>query len=102
MLSAPPAGGMLTATTTLAQAQINETVLEPRGLGRGGSNPTPKIPGPIQQNPDIISSPGHRSGHAAKLALDHPHVRLECSGSTRQVTVREIDISKNIERVNCQ
>lgn len=45
---------------------------------------------------------GRRAVQRAKLALDHPHVRLECSGSTRQVTVREIDISKNIERVNCQ
>jgi len=102
MLPAPAAGGMLTGTTTSAQAQINETALEPRRPGRGGSNPTPKIPGPIQQNPDIISSPGHRSGHAAKLALDRPHVRLDRGGSTRQVTVREIGILKNIERVNCQ
>ena len=44
MLAATAAGGMLTATT-LAQAQSDEQVLEPRRPGRGGSNPGPKNPG---------------------------------------------------------
>ena len=101
MLAATAAGGMLTATT-LAQAQSNEQVLEPRRPGRGGSNPGPKNPGRLQQNPDIISPPATDHGTLPNLrfSFDDLHMRLESGGWTRQVTVRELGISKNIAGVN--
>ena len=101
MLAATAAGGMLTATT-LAQAQSDEQVLEPRRPGRGGSNPGPKNPGRMQQNPDIISPPATDHGTLPNLrfSFDDSHMRLESGGWTRQVTVRELGISKNIAGVN--
>jgi oxalate decarboxylase len=44
MLAAAATGGILTATT-LAKAQTDGQVLEPRRPGRGGNNPGPKNPG---------------------------------------------------------
>ena len=87
---------------TRAQAQSNEQVLEPRRPGRGGSNPGPKNPGRLQQNPDIISPPATDHGTLPNLrfSFDNSHMRLESGGWTRQVTVRELGISKNIAGVN--
>ena len=87
---------------TRAQAQSNEQVLEPRRPGRGGSNPGPKNPGRMQQNPDIISPPATDHGTLPNLrfSFDDSHMRLESGGWTRQVTVRELGISKNIAGVN--
>ncbi len=101
VLAAAAAGGMLRAST-LAQAQTGEQVLEPRRPGRGGSNPGPKNPGRIQQNPDIISPPATDRGTLPNLrfSFDDSHMRLEPGGWTRQVTVRELGISKNIAGVN--
>jgi oxalate decarboxylase len=101
MLAATAAGGMLTATT-LAQAQSDERVLEPRRPGRGGSNPGPKNAGRMQQNPDIISPPATDHGTLPNLrfSFDDSHMRLERGGWTRQVTVRELGISKTIAGVN--
>ena len=92
---------MLTATT-LAHAQSDEQVLEPRRPDRGGSNPGPKNPGRMQQNPDIISPPATDHGTLPNLrfSFDDSHMRLESGGWTRQVTVRELGISKNIAGVN--
>jgi oxalate decarboxylase len=92
---------MLTATT-LAVAQTGEPVLEPRRPGRGSSNPGPKNTGRIQQNPDIISPPATDHGTLPNLrfSFDDSHVRIERGGWTRQVTVRELGISKNIAGVN--
>ncbi|MGO9605573.1 MAG: oxalate decarboxylase family bicupin [Candidatus Binataceae bacterium] len=101
MLAATAAGSMLTATT-LAHAQSDEQVLEPRRPDRGGSNPGPKNPGRMQQNPDIISPPATDHGTLPNLrfSFDDSHMRLESGGWTRQVTVRELGISKNIAGVN--
>ncbi len=101
MLAATAAGGMLTATT-LARPESDEHVLEPRRPGRGGSNPGPNNPGRMQQNPDIISPPATDHGTLPNLrfSFDDSHMRLESGGWTRQVTVRELGISKNIAGVN--
>jgi oxalate decarboxylase len=101
MLAATAAGGMLTATT-LAHAESDEHVLEPRRPGRGGTNPGPKNPDRTQQNPDIISPPATDHGTLPNLrfSFDDSHMRLESGGWTRQVTVRELGISKNIAGVN--
>jgi oxalate decarboxylase len=101
MLATTAAGSMFTATK-LAQAQSGEQVLEPRRPGRGGSNPGPKNPGVMQQNPDIMSPPATDHGTLPNLrfSFDDSHMRLERGGWTRQVTARELGISKNIAGVN--
>ena len=100
MLAATAAGGALTAATA-ARAQ-NGDVPEPRRSGRGGGNPGPKNPGLIDQNPDIISPPATDHGTLPNLrfSFDDAHMRLERAGWARQVTVRELGISKNIAGVN--
>jgi oxalate decarboxylase len=101
MLAATAAGGLLTATT-LAQAQTAETMPQTRRPGRGGSNPGPKNPVRASQNPDIISPPATDHGTLPNLrfSFDDSHVRLEPGGWTRQVTTRELGVSKNIAGVN--
>jgi oxalate decarboxylase len=100
MLAATAAGGLLTAT--MAQAQTDAPVPETRRPGRGGSNPGPKNSGLMRQNPDLISPPATDHGTLPNLrfSFDDSHVRLERGGWTRQVTVRELGISKNIAGVN--
>jgi oxalate decarboxylase len=102
VLAATAAGGMLTATATLARAQTQDSVPEPRRPGRGGSNPGPKNTGRMQQNPDILSPPATDHGTLPNLrfSFDDSHMRLERGGWTRQVTVRELGVSKNIAGVN--
>ena len=101
ILAATAVGGVLTATT-MAQAQSGDQGLEPRRPGRGGSNPGPKNPGRIDQNPDIISPPATDSGTLPNLrfSFDDSHTRLDRGGWSRQVTVRELAISKNVAGVN--
>ncbi|HLN08349.1 MAG TPA: oxalate decarboxylase family bicupin [Xanthobacteraceae bacterium] len=100
LLAATAAGSLLTATT-LAQAQTTEP-LEPRRRGRGGSNPGPQNPVRARQNPDLISPPATDHGTLPNLrfSFDDSHIRLERGGWTRQVTVRELGVSKGIAGVN--
>jgi oxalate decarboxylase len=101
MLAVAAAGGLLTSST-LAEAQTSEPMLEPRRPGRGGSNPGPKNPARARQNPDLISPPATDHGTLPNLrfSFEDSHIRLESGGWTRQVTVRELGISKNIAGVN--
>jgi len=91
----------LTAAT-LADAQNVEPMPEPRRAGRGGTNPGPKNPARARQNPDLISPPATDHGTLPNLrfSFDDSHIRLESGGWTRQVTQRELGISKNIAGVN--
>ena len=61
----------------------------------------PKNPGRIRQNPDMIAPPATDHGTLPNLrfSFDYSHARIE-PGWTRQVTVRELGISKNIAGVN--
>jgi oxalate decarboxylase len=99
MLAATAAGGVLSAVTL---AQAAETMPEPRRPGQGGSNPGPKNPVRASQNPDMLSPPATDHGTLPNLrfSFDDSHMRLESGGWTRQVTVRELGISKNIAGVN--
>ncbi len=101
MLAAAAIGGTLTATT-FAKGETVDQAPEPRRLGGGGSNPGPKNPGRIQQNPDMIAPPATDHGTLPNLrfSFDDSHTRIEPGGWTRQVTVRELGISKNIAGVN--
>ena len=55
-----------------------------------------------QQNPDLLVPPSTDSGTLPNLrfSFSDAHMRLEFGGWTRQVTVRELGISKNIAGVN--
>jgi hypothetical protein len=79
MLAAAAGGGVLTAMTTLSQAQTGAPVPEPLRSGRGGSNPGPKNSARMQQNPDVILPPATDHGTLPNLrfSFDDSHVRLE-------------------------
>jgi oxalate decarboxylase len=96
------AGVSVLSATTLAQAQSADSMPETRRPGHGGSNPGPKNPVRASQNPDLLSPPASDHGTLPNLrfSFDDSHVRLESGGWTRQVTVRELGISKNIAGVN--
>jgi len=96
------AGASVLSAATLAQAQTADSMPETRRPGRGGSNPGPKNPVRASQNPDLLSPPASDHGTLPNLrfSFDDSHVRLESGGWTRQVTVRELGISKNIAGVN--
>src|SRR6202045_3698129 len=101
MLAVAAAGGALSAAPG-AQAQPAPPMPQPARPGRGGTNPGPKNPVRASQNPDIISPPAADHGTLPNLrcSFDDSHMRLESGGWTRQVTARELGISKNIAGVN--
>src|SRR5204862_4804019 len=101
VLTAAAAGGLITAAAA-AGAQPGETVPQPRRPGRGGTDPGPRNLARDRQNPDLISPPATDHGTLPNLrfSFNDSHVRLESGGWTRQVTVRELGISKNIAGVN--
>ena len=95
------AGGLLTATTA-AMAQTGEETPQPRRAGHGGSDPGPRNLMRDRQNPDILVPPSTDHGTLPNLrfSFSDSHVRQESGGWTRQVTARELGISKNIAGVN--
>jgi len=95
------AAGVLTATAT-ARAQTGEAVPQPRRPGHGGTDPGPRNLMRDQQNPDMLVPPSTDHGTLPNLrfSFSDAHVRQETGGWTRQVTVRELGISKNIAGVN--
>jgi oxalate decarboxylase len=101
MLGVTAAGSVL-AAATLAEGQSVEPMPEPKRGGLGGTNPGPKNPARARQNPDLISPPPTDHGTLPNLrfSFDDSHIRIESGGWTRQVTQRELGISKNIAGVN--
>ena len=89
--------GVLGAHAALA-AEINPS----RGPGVGGTDIGPMDPVREGQNPDIVNPPSTDSGTLPNLRFSFAdsHVRQESGGWTRQVTVRELGVSKNIAGVN--
>jgi oxalate decarboxylase len=100
MLAASAAGGFLTAAT-VAGAQTGP-VPQPQRPGRGGTDHGPRNLTLDRQNPDILVPPSTDHGTLPNLrfSFSDSHMRLESGGWTRQVTVRELGISKNIAGVN--
>jgi hypothetical protein len=98
MLAATAVGGVLSAATL---AQAAETMPEPRRPGHGGSDPGPKNPVRASQNPDMLSPPATDQGTLPNLrfSFEDAHMRLTSGGWTRQVTARELGISKTIAGV---
>ncbi len=101
LLAATAAGGLLTAAT-MAKAQTSEPSPQPQRPGHGGTDPGPRNLMRDEQNPDIFVPPSTDHGTLPNLrfSFSDAHMRLETGGWTRQVTVRELGVSKNIAGVN--
>jgi oxalate decarboxylase len=96
------AAGSAVAAATIAHAQAGEPVPEPQRPGYGGTDPGPRNVERAQQNPDLTVPPSTDHGTLPNLRFSFAdaHMRLEPGGWTRQVTARELGISKNIAGVN--
>src|SRR2546430_1777796 len=102
VLTAAAAGGGLLTAATIASAQSGEPVPQPQRPGHGGTDPGPRNVARDRQNPNILVPPSTDHGTLPNLRFSFAdsHMRLERGGWTRQVTVRELGISKNIAGVN--
>jgi oxalate decarboxylase len=101
LATAAVAGGMLTSTSA-AMAQTGDRVLQPsRAPGIGGTDPGPNNVIRERQNPDVLNPPATDSGTTPNLrfSFSDAHMRQTSGGWTRQVTVRELGISKSIAGV---
>jgi oxalate decarboxylase len=99
LLAASAARGLLTAANAVA-AQSGP-VPQPQRPGRGGTDPGPRSLVRDRQNPDLLVPPSTDHGTLPNLrfSFSDSHVRLESGVWTRQVTVRELGVSKNIAGV---
>ena len=101
LLAATAAGGILTMAEA-AGAQTNESVQQPERHGEGGTDPGPRNVLRDRQNPDVLVPPPTDHGTLPNLRFSFAdaHMRLESGGWTRQITVRELGVSKDIAGVN--
>ena len=99
------AGGSVLAAAIAGRAQNSgqsAPVPQPQVPGRGGTDPGPRNLELDRLNPDILTPPptDHGTLPNLKFSFSEAHMRLEKAGWTRQVTVRELGISKDIAGVN--
>jgi oxalate decarboxylase len=101
ILTAVAAGGLLT-TATAAGAQPIGTIPQPQRPGDGGTDPGPRNTVRDAQNPDLLVPPSTDHGTLPNLRFSFAdaHMRIERGGWTRQITARELGVSKNIAGVN--
>lgn len=101
ILVAGVAGGLL-ATAATANAQTDQIPQPSRSPGVGGADHGPRNLLRDRQNPDILNPPNTDHGTLPNLrfSFSDSHVRQESGGWTRQVTERELGISKGIAGVN--
>ena len=101
LLAATAAGGIFAAATA-AGAQTSEPIPQPQRPGHGGTDPGPRNLARDRQNPDLLVPPPTDHGTLPNLrfSFSDSHVRQETGGWTRQVTVRELGVSKDIAGVN--
>jgi oxalate decarboxylase len=99
-LVATAAGGVLTAAASAA-AQDGD-MPQPKRPDHGGTDPGPRNSTLDRQNPDLLVPPSTDHGTLPNLrfSFSDAHMRLESGGWTRQVTVRELGVSKDIAGVN--
>ncbi len=99
LAAAAAAGGLLTAA---ASATVQTAAAQPRRPGDGGTDPGPRNLERDRQNPDILVPPSTDHGTLPNLRFSFAdaHMRLEPGGWTRQVTARELGVSKDIAGVN--
>ena len=93
------AGAVMTASAAEAADQVPEPSRTP---GVGGTDPVPGDVAREAQNPDLLNPPATDSGTLPNLRFSFAdaHVRQSSGGWTRQVTARELGISKAIAGVN--
>ncbi len=91
----------LAAASTGAFAQSAD-IPQPTRPGRGGADLGPRNLMRDRQNPDMLVPPATDHGTLPNLrfSFSDAHMRLERGGWTRQVTERELGISKEIAGVN--
>ena len=102
LLTATAAGGLMTAATASGRANRRTVIPQPQRPGHGGTDPGPRNLARDRQNPNLLVPPSTDHGTLPNLrfSFSDSHVRLESGGWTRQVTVRELGISKGIAGVN--
>ncbi len=102
VLTAAAAGGGLLTAATIASAQSGEPVPQPQRPGHGGTDPGPRNVARDRQNPNILVPPSTDHGTLPNLrfSFSDAHMRLETGGWTRQVTSRELGVSKTIAGVD--
>jgi oxalate decarboxylase len=101
MLATAMAAGALLGAASPALA-ADEKLPEPsRAPGIGGTDPQPGDPIRERENPDMLNPPSTDSGTTPnyRFSFADAHVRQSDGGWTRQVTVRELAVSKNIAGV---
>lgn len=101
ILAATAAGGIFTLAGA-ANAQTGAPTPQPQRPGHGGTDPGPRDLTRDRQNPDLLVPPATDHGTLPNLRFSFAdaHMRQESGGWTRQVTVRELGISKDIAGVN--
>ena len=96
------AAGMIAAAAANAQTpNAPAATPQPMRPGRGGTDPGPRnIPLDLA-NPDVYVPPATDHGTVAnlKFPFSQAHIRLQRGGWTRQVTERELGISKEVAGV---
>jgi oxalate decarboxylase len=101
MLAATAAGGLLTAAS-VAAAQTVEGIPQPQRPDHGGTDPGPRNLMRDGQNPDVLVPPAtdHGSLPNLRFSFSDAPMRLETGGWSRQVTARDLGVSRNIAGVN--
>ena len=95
-------GGALTAASASIARAADLPPNPRREPGVGGSDPVPGGVARELQNPDMVNPPATDSGTLPNLRFSFAdaHVRQSSGGWTRQVTARELGVSKSIAGVN--
>jgi len=101
MLAATAASGLAIAATA-GDASAGQAAPLPQRPGVGGTDPGPGNSLRTLQNPDLYAPPATDHGTLPNLrfSFSDAHMRLESGGWTRQVTQRELGISKAMAGVN--
>lgn len=99
ILAATAAGGLFAATSAHA---ATSGIPQPQRPGHGGTDPGPRNLSRDGQNPDLLVPPSTDHGTLPNLrfSFSDSHIRQESGGWTRQVTVRELGISKDVAGVD--
>src|SRR5438445_3595581 len=99
ILAVAAAGGLLPVA---AVASDQPAVRQPGRAGYGGTDPGPRHLERDRQNPDLLVPPSTDHGTLSNLrfSFSDAHMRLASGGWTRQVTRRELGVSKDIAGVN--
>ncbi len=100
--TAAVAGGVLTAASGSIAQMADQPPNPSREPGVGGADPVPGDVTRERQNPDMLNPPAADSGTTPNLRFSFAdaHVRQSSGGWTRQVTARELGVSKSIAGVN--